>query len=159
MSVEAVEMNNMARQLSLFSYMKNPQTENIQNVKITLCSLITNVVENEQKAKKNSTDYSMTTGKLQLWPKDEKFQFLDNPGDKPLDSGKKILWISTDCTTETFSWWVCAKHPSIRNNNKASSVCSLWHRNYLMHPIDEKHKVTNIVVSYVLFFSLLHETM
>ena len=64
----------MSQQLSLFSYMKKLQTANIQNiVKIILSFLITNIVENQQKGHTNSTDYSVTTKKLHLWPKDEKF--------------------------------------------------------------------------------------
>lgn len=64
----------MSQQLSLFSYMKKLQTANIQNiVKIILSFLITNIVENQQKGNTNSTDYSVTTKKLHLWPKDEKF--------------------------------------------------------------------------------------
>ena len=54
--------------------MKKLQTANIQNiVKIILSFLITNIVENQQKGHTNSTDYSVTTKKLHLWPKDEKF--------------------------------------------------------------------------------------
>ena len=149
----------MSRQLSLFSYMRTPQNENIKNVvKTTLNSIISNVVENERKAKKSSTDYAMTTEKLQLWPKDEKFQFCDTRGGKPTDNGKKVSWISIDTTTETFCCWVCAKYPNMNNNNnKVTSGCSLWHRNYLMRYMEDKHEVSysNVLLSSFICFILL----
>lgn len=72
----------------------------------------------------DSSDYSMTNEKPLLWPKGEIIQFWDTPGGKPFDSGKKILWIPTDSTTETFLCLVCGKYPSIRSI-RVTSGCSL----------------------------------
>ena len=141
----------MSKQLSIFSLLKKKNNAPLQEdtnkvVKSCLDDIIGKIVLREQnETKRKKTDYIMTPDKLELWPKDERFFFWDTPGGKPTnDSTKKIPWIKIDAKLETFSCWVCQEFRSLCNKeNKVTTGCSLWHRNYLTRHDDNKHKASS----------------
>ena len=125
----------MAKQLTLFSCIKKENAPMI--IRDVLKTVVDQVVLNEKNEGKKTSDYKMTSEKLQLWPKDDAFQFWD----KNLE--KSISWIEIDAEKETFTCWVCRKYPGVANeHNKVTEGCRMWHRNYLTrHKNDESHKV------------------
>ena len=83
-----------------------------------------------------ATDYEMTVEKLQLWQKDEAFEFWDK------NAKKSESWIEIDVEKQIFTCWICKKYPGVANEkNKVTKRYRMWDRNYLTRHKNDDDKV------------------